>query len=274
MNIKRFITTAAATVAILTVASPAFGWGQKGHDTTAAIAERHLTPAAKAAIDSLLEGKSIVYWANWLDNASHTPQYAYTKTWHYKNIDDGIAFEDAPLLESGDIVRTLPQQIAVAMDPAASVKDKQLALKIIVHLLGDIHQPMHMGHASDRGGNNWQVKYFGRDAKLHSVWDSNLPESAHKWSYSEWVDQIDRATPGQESEILRGTPADWGKETFNICTDVYGKTPQGTNISYDYIAEWTPVIERQFLKGGLRLADVLNGIFDPAYTPRSQAVKK
>ena len=62
----------------------AFGWGQKGHDVTAFIAENHLTPTTRAAVDSLLEGRSMVYWANWLDNASHTPKYAYTKTWHYK----------------------------------------------------------------------------------------------------------------------------------------------------------------------------------------------
>ena len=256
------------------MALPSFGWGQKGHDTTAEIAERHLTESTAKAVGELLDGKSIVYWANWLDNASHTPEYAYTKTWHYKNIDEGIAFDDAPLLDTGDVVRAIPEQVKVLEDPRATREQKQLALKVLVHLLGDIHQPMHLGHASDRGANQVSVKFFDRNTNLHSVWDSSVPESGHKWSYTEWADQIDRATPEETAMILQGGPADWGKETFDICTEVYRKTPDGTKISYDYIAEWTPTVERQFLKGGLRLADLLNTIFDGDYRSARGAAAK
>lgn len=259
---------------LITTSIPVFGWGQKGHDTTAAIAERNLTQTARDAIDSLLNGRSIVYWANWLDNASHTPEYAYTKTWHYKNVDAGVEFDEAPLLDSGDIVRALDAMIGVLQKADSSQEDRQLALKIIVHLLGDIHQPMHLGHASDRGANQIEVKFFDRVTNLHSVWDSSLPEAAHKWSYTEWVDQLDRATPAMKDEILYGTPADWARETFDICSRVYDTTPAGTIISYDYIAKWTPIVETQFLKGGLRLADILNSIFDPAYSSRTRAVVK
>ena len=244
----------------------AFGWGQKGHDVTAYIAENHLTPTTYQNISDILDGKSIVYWSNWLDNASHTPEYAYSKTWHYKNIDEGIAYEEAPLLESGDVIRAIYDQVSILQNPSSTKNNKQLALKILVHVMGDLHQPMHMGHATDLGGNRWNVKYFGRDSNLHSVWDSSLPESAHKWTYSEWHDQIDRSTNEEVSIILaEGTPEKWGKETFEICKKVYDTTPEGTNISYDYISEWTPIIEDQFLKGGLRLADILNSIFDPDY---------
>lgn len=256
-------------------ASSAFGWGQKGHDTTAFIAENHLTPATKEKVEELLDGKSPVYYANWLDNASHTPEYAYSKTWHYKNIDADQKFESAPLLESGDIVRAIYSQVAVLQDPNATRDQKQLALKMIIHFLGDIHQPMHLGHASDLGGNRCIVIYFGKDTNLHSVWDSSLPESAHKWSYTEWQQQIDRTTPEQRVEILSvNTPEGWAKETYEICKDVYANTPDGTKISYDYIAEWTPVIEQQFLKGGLRLADLLNSIFDVEYQGRNAIVNK
>lgn len=252
-----------------------FAWGQKGHDTTVFIAENHLTPITAAVINDILDGKSMVYYANWLDNASHTPEYAYSKTWHYKNIDSGIEFDKAPLLETGDIVRAIPEQVAVLQNPEATKEQKQLALKMVIHFLGDIHQPMHMGHASDIGGNRWHVKYFGKDSNLHSVWDSSIPESAHKWSYTEWQQQIDRATPEEEAAILAvGNPVEWGKETYAICEKVYDGTPEDTNISYDYIAEWSPVIEQQFLKGGLRLADVLNSVFDPYYTPKNNFIKK
>lgn len=237
----------------------AFPWGQKGHDTVAYIAECNLTPEAKAAAEKLLDGKSIVYYANWLDNASHTPEYAYSKTWHYKNIDAGETFESARKNDKGDIVTALTEQMEILGDKSKSKEERALALKMVVHFLGDIHQPMHLGHASDLGGNRWEVRYFKSPKNLHSVWDSSLVESAHKWSYTEWQQQIDRATPEEKSEILSlSAPSDWAKETYEIGKEVYEKTPQDTNIEYNYIAEWTPVIEKQFLRGGLRLADILN----------------
>lgn len=252
---------------------PAFPWGQKGHDTTAFIAENHLTPITKATVEEILDGKSIVYYANWLDNASHTPEYSYSKTWHYKNIDEGVTFEEAPLLEDGDVVRAVYEQIDILKDSNTSKEDKQLALKILVHVMGDMHQPMHMGHASDLGGNRWTVKYFDRDSNLHSVWDSSVPEAAHKWTYTEWQNQIDRLKPEEITLILtNGSPEKWAEETYEICKQVYSQTPEGYKISYDYISDWTPVVEQQFLRGGIRLADLLNTIFDPYYVPANTVV--
>lgn len=271
MNYKLLISSGLLSLSALM----AYGWGQKGHDTTAFIAENHLTPITRAVIDDLLDGRSIVYYANWLDNASHTPDYAYSKTWHYKNIDADETFETAPQLDSGDIIRAIYSQCEVLQNPEASREDRQLALKIVVHLLGDIHQPMHLGHASDLGGNRHVVKYFGKDSNLHSIWDSSVPESAHKWSYTEWQQQIDRISLDKEREILQdGSPEKWGKETYMIARDIYKKTPQESNISYDYVADWTPTVEEQFLKGGLRLADILNSIFDPYYSPQNIIINR
>lgn len=88
-----------------------WAWGQKGHDVTAYIAEKHLTPTTKDTVDSLLQGKSMVYWANWLDNASHTREYAYSKTWHYKNVDKGVRYEEAPANPAGDAVTAIKAQM-------------------------------------------------------------------------------------------------------------------------------------------------------------------
>ena len=247
-------------------AIPALPWGQKGHDTVAFIAENHLTPATQAAVGELLDGKSIVYWANWLDNASHTDEYAYTKTWHYKNIDADETFESAKLNPKGDIVQAINAQYGVLSNPESTLLQKQLALKMLVHFLGDIHQPMHTGRASDRGGNNHSVTYFKSPANLHGVWDSRVLESGHKWSYTEWQNQVDRATPEMTEIILENnTPAKWAKESHEIAKEIYEQTPEDTNIEYTYIARWTPVIEQQLLKGGLRLADLLNSVFDAGY---------
>lgn len=236
-------------------------WGQKGHDVTCAIAEKHLSCKAKKRIAEILDGKSIVYWANWMDNASHTPEFRFTSTWHYKNIDAGETYAEAALNENGDVVRAIEAQIAALKGGKQSREEQAISLKFLVHLMGDLHCPMHMGHKSDLGGNRWQVQYFGRGSNLHSVWDSGLVESAHKWTYSEWVDQIDRFGKKENRKIAEGTPAQWGEQTYEVCKKVYEKTPVGSKLSYDYVSEWTEVAETQLLRAGLRLAAVLNDIF-------------
>lgn len=255
----RFVARLLAAPLFTLLSLSAYGWGQKGHDTVAYIAECHLSDEAKARAEQLLDGKSIVYYANWLDNASHTPEYAYSKTWHYKNIDADETFWNARKNPKGDVVTALDEQILILADTTKSKDERALALKIVTHLAGDIHQPMHLGHASDLGGNKWVVKYFNSPKNLHSAWDSSILEAGHKWSYTEWQQQIDRATPEEEAAILSTlSPEDWGLETFAIAKEIYETTPQNTNIEYNYIAKWTPVIETQLLRGGLRLAAILN----------------
>ena len=206
---------------------------------------------------------SPVYWANWLDNASHTPDYAYTKTWHYKNVDEGVPYDKAPLNPKGDVVTGIREQIVILSDPKSTKDQKTLAMKILVHLVGDLHQPMHMGHLSDLGGNNTKVKFFDRDTNLHAVWDGSIMNSGHAWSYTEWQNQIDRLSPQQNEAEAAGNIDDWARQTYEIAGQVYDYFPQGSKISYNQIARWTPVIERQLLRGGLRLARILNTIYDP-----------
>ena len=214
---KKVILTIVCALGFLNASA----WSQKGHDVTAYIAEKHLTPATKAAVDSILEGKSMVYWANWLDNASHQSEMAYTKTWHYKNIDANVDYDQSPLNEKGDVIRAIESQVKILSDASTTPEQAALAMKILVHCMGDMHQPMHMGHLSDLGGNKTKVKFFNRDTNLHSIWDSSLVESGHKWSYTEWQDQIDRATAEEEAQILSGTVNDWGKETYEIAGRCY-----------------------------------------------------
>ncbi len=260
---KSTLKTVIALGAAIILAIPAFGWGQKGHDTVAFIAEKHLTAAAADSVSAILDGMSPVYWANWLDNASHTPEYAYTKTWHYKNIDAGVPYEEAPVNDKGDVVTAIREQIDILRSPVSTKSQKALAMKILIHTVGDLHQPMHMGHLSDKGGNTVQVRFFDRGTNLHSVWDSSLLNSAHAWTFTEWQQQLDRLTPEQEAKATAGNVDDWGKEVYEIAGRVYDYFPSGSKISYDQIAHWTPTVEKQLLLGGLRLARILNSIYTP-----------
>ncbi|MBO4942336.1 MAG: S1/P1 nuclease [Muribaculaceae bacterium] len=247
---------------VLLSAAQAFGWSQKGHDVVAHIAETHLSKAAADSVARILNGKSPVYWANWLDNASHTSKYAYTKTWHYKNID-AATLNKGKANDKGDAVSAIREQISILSSPASTKEQKELALKILIHIVGDLHQPMHMGHLKDLGGNKIAVKFFDRKTNLHSIWDGSIMNSGHSWSYTEWADQIDRLSDEVEAKESAGNVDDWALQTYDIAKRVYNYFPKGTKVSYNHVATWTPVIEQQLLRGGLRLARILNAIYDP-----------
>jgi len=239
----------------------AFGWGQRGHDVRAYIAECNLTPEAAQQVDRALGGHSPVYYANWLDNASHTPEYAYTRTWHYANIDEGYTYATMSKEPAGDVVKAVTELVERLQSGTLSAEKETEALKMLIHLVGDMHCPMHAGHRSDLSGNRIPVTFFGRPTNMHSVWDTSLPEAAHKWSYTEWQNQLDRLSDDEATLIESGTPEEWFMESVELCRTIYGETPEGANLSYDYVERFTPIVERQFLKGGHRLAKLLNEIY-------------
>lgn len=259
--VKRITNILLFTIAIVT---DCFAWSQVGHDTTCSIAENHLSRKAKKKISKALDGKSIVYWSNWLDNASHHPEYAYASTWHYKNINADQEYKDVPPFKTGDIVTALNEQIEKLKSRKQlklSHEEEALTLKIIVHLMGDLHQPMHLGRQTDLGGNRVKVQFFRESDNLHHVWDESLVAKGHHWTYDEWTYQLDRASKAETAEIVKGDIDTWAQETYAITKQVYAATPEDTKISYDYVADWTPIVEQQFLRGGLRLAHILNEIY-------------
>ena len=254
---KRFAIVLLALCATL----ESFGWGQKGHDIVAYIAECNLTPRVYRKVVATLDGHSPVYYANWLDNASHTPEYAYTKTWHYANVDKGNTFATQPRNTKGDVVGAVEEIVEKLKSGKLSHEEENINLRMLIHLVGDMHCPMHAGRLTDRGGNNVKVKYFGKSKKLHSVWDSELVESAHRWGYTEWQREIDRANKAEKREIAVGSPTDWFVQTHATTVEVYKQTPEGASLSYDYVTRFTPIVEEQLLRGGIRLAHLLNEIY-------------
>lgn len=256
--LKRKIITLLVTTMFV---ADCFAWGQVGHDATCSIAENHLTKKAKEHISEVFDGKSIIYWSNWLDNASHHPEYSYCSTWHYKNINEGQNYDEVEPLPTGNIITALTEQIAKLKSHNLTKDEEALALKIVVHLMGDLHQPMHFGRKTDLGGNKVQVRFFDTGTNIHHVWDEDLVEKGHKWTYDEWTNQLDRLSKDEMKQLCEGTLDDWGKESYEYAKKIYATAPSGTKISYDYIAEWTPVVEQQFVRGGIRLAYILNDIY-------------
>ena len=128
------------------------------------IAEKHLSTDVRARVEAVLDNHSPVYYSNWLDNASHTHEYAYTKTWHYKNIDEGESYEAAPANPSGDVVKAITDITEMLREGGLSHEKEKTYLMMLIHLVGDLHQPMHMGHATDRGGNSHRKRVRAKAA--------------------------------------------------------------------------------------------------------------
>jgi hypothetical protein len=132
-------------------------------------------------------------------------------------------------------------------------------------MVGDMHCPMHAGRLSDRGGNGTKVKWFGQNTSLHSIWDSKMIDSARKWNYSEWVDQLDRTDKKFRNSVMRGTYEEWFKETVEGAASIYeyveSMEKDNPNLSYQFVYDFSHLLEDRLLVGGYRLAYVLNMIF-------------
>ncbi|MFI3259250.1 MAG: S1/P1 nuclease [Rikenellaceae bacterium] len=256
---KKIIYTLILTLVI--GQNSALAWGKKGHDVICHIAERNLSKKAMQRVTQLLDGRSMVYYSNWMDNASNTDEYKHTKTWHYINMADNESVATTDRLKSGDVLSAVTELEAVLRDGAANSVEQSVALKMFIHLVGDMHQPMHVSRREDLGGNRVPVLYFSESTNLHTAWDTHIVMGAHEWSYTEWGDQIDRVSTTQREEIIEGNYEDWTNETHTLAVEIYRATPSESRIYYDYMSHYTPIVEQQLLRGGLRLATILNEIY-------------
>lgn len=268
---KRYLT-AFLCISLFISSISAYAWGPTGHDVTASIAEQHLTRKARRALNKLLEGKSIIYYSSWMDNIQNSPNwkggYDKTKTWHYANVDQGHTYQTMPKLEEGDVVAALTQLTYELKHNYDNLSDsiKVDYIKMIVHMVGDLHCPMHAGRKTDRGGNGKKVKWFGQPTNLHSIWDSKIVDSSRRWSYSEWTENLDRTSRRYRKSIMKGSYEEWFAETVEGAASIYNyvenlkdETP---NLSYQFVYDFSPLLEDRLLTGGYRLACVLNYIFD------------
>lgn len=260
---KARLITAVAILATL-APSPALAWGKTGHRVVAAIADTQLSGLARANVKEILGVESLDEAATWPDDMRSDPSPFWQKTatpWHYVTLN-GIIYDHAP--PQGDALEALQRFTATLKDPNASLAEKQLALRFVVHLVGDLHQPLHAGTCCDRGGNDVKVKWFGKDTNLHAVWDTSLVEE-EQLSFTELAAKLERHISNRD---LIGwwdiNPRDWATESAQLRETVYpppakGKKP--VELSYSYVYEYTPLMERRLKQAGVRLAAYLNAIY-------------
>ena len=238
-----------------------WAWGPKGHDVVAEIASRHISKKTAARIDKILEGKTMVYYASWMDGIKGLPEYKHTYSWHFLNVDPGFTYETAPKDPRGDVYnKTLAIIDTLKAGGLTAQKEKDL-LRFLVHMVGDMHCPMHVGHASDLGGNRVKVMWFDTPSNLHSVWDSKLVESVRAWSYREWADNIDVRKKEDVDSKMSGDMTQWRDDILSRVGRCYDAVPSDASLGYPYINAFTDDVEYFLLVGGLHLAQILDEIY-------------
>lgn len=237
-------------------------YGPTGHRVIAELASRHLNPDAEAAVKELLGNEFMAEAANWPDEMRSDPDAFWRSTanpWHYINLPDGVTYEDSEKNPEGDALMALEMFTETMVDKTQPLAERRKALAFVIHIIGDLHQPLHAGRAEDWGGNKIEVVWFEQMSNLHKVWDEDLIDYK-KLSFTEWVRFLDpKISPEQAAEWQSATPTDWVRELIAMRGDIYNV---GNAIfSYDYVYRYTPVIKAQLSKGGIRLAGYLNKAF-------------
>ncbi len=235
-------------------------WGPTGHRATAKIAEKYLKRSVKRKIQKLLKGESLAQISTYADDIKSDRRYDKYYTWHFVNMPLDATYQTSEKNPKGDLITGINYCVKVLKDKKASDDDKRFFLKLLVHLIGDMHQPMHVGLKEDRGANDIKVKWHYHKSNLHRVWDEDL---INKWemSYTELASNAPCLSKNQVKDIQKGSYIDWLHDTHSITKKVYADIKGKEKLSYPYSYKWMPTVRTQLQKGGIRLAKVLNDIF-------------
>ena len=257
MKIKTLILAGASLV----LSNQALGWGQTGHRVTGNIADQYLSDAAKAQISALFPQESLAEISTYADEMRSHPSTFWKKTaspWHYVSVPVGKKYAEIGAPEEGDAYTALTAFSQTLKDNDASIEDKRLALHFIVHIIGDLHQPLHAGNGTDRGGNDVKLKFFWQDSNLHRVWDSQMIDGK-QLSYTEWSEWLSqKISPEMAAEWNEPDPLVWIEESTGLRDKLY---PESDDISYDYQFQHLPTVKSRLQQAGVRIAAYLNQVF-------------
>lgn len=253
-------------LALVVLALPftSHGWSLTGHRVVGGIAETYLTPQARKAVREILGNESMAMASNWADFVKSDSAYNYLYNWHFLDFKDSLSYNDVLHIMKTDTAANVYNKtvwIISELKKKDLAKDKkQMYLKLLIHFIGDIHQPLHHGNESDLGGNRVKVSWFNEATNLHSVWDSKMLDY-QQLSYTEYIDWINHTTSKQRAAWQKQPITDWIYESYVISRRIYRETPADSKLSYRYNYVWISTANERLLKGGVRLAGVLNEIF-------------
>jgi len=236
-------------------------WGKTGHRATGEIAENYLSKKAKKAIDKILNGQSLAFVANFGDDIKSDPKFRKYGPWHYVNLaPTEEEYNEETANPKGDLYQAILKCKAVLKDENAAKEEKQFYLKMLVHFVGDLHQPFHVGRGADKGGNDIQVRWYNKGTNIHRVWDSQMIDS-YQMSYTELAENSRKLSRAQIKAIEKGAVIDWVYESRAMADELYDSVEIGEKLGYEYMYKYLPTVLQQLQKGGIRLAKILNEIY-------------
>ncbi len=266
---------------MLVTSSSVLAWGNTGHRTVGEVATKYLEIKTQKKLYDLLKGESLARAATWPDEIKSEPEtYQHTFHWHYTTWPQEASehSESNENAESGLLLKSINEQLTVLKDVKATKEQKIFALRFLVHLIGDLHMPLHVGTGSDQGGNLCKVMFHGRPMNLHSLWDEGMIEFT-KLSYTELANFISAGKSAKDLKaITQGSVIDWARESKEIVPTVYplevsptqdpavsrsyckkeAPADEAPKLSFEYSYKFMPIIEQRLFKAGVRLAWLLN----------------
>lgn len=262
---KKIVAFNILTVLFLFLSCAAFGWGLTGHRVVAEIADQHLSKRAKKNIYKILGDESLAMAANWPDFIKSDPSYNYLGSWHYVNFKSGLTFEQLKLQLRNDTTANAYNKLVMLMDQLKNRHslDKMtqiMYVRLIIHIVGDIHQPMHTGRFEDLGGNKIKLYWFNAPTNLHRLWDEQLIDF-QQLSFTEYTKAINFSSREQQRAWQYNPLENWLYESYQISESLYKEVQSEEKLSYRYNFDHIDTLNQQLLKGGIRLAKILNDLF-------------
>jgi hypothetical protein len=261
---------ALASFAAISTATPAWAWGRIGHRVIARLAERHMTPEAKAAVAAILEpGESLANASLWADEVRN--RMRHTAPWHYVDVpldepkyDKKWSADDS---KHGCVVDRINEFRLTVRDKSKTLQERRFALRFLVHCVQDLHMPMHVGDNHDRGGNDTQIRFYDRGSNMHRLWDNDIIEHVSR-SEDFWLADLTKLdTAENRAAWVGGSVEDWATESLLAARAAYQvpgadkRIKSGQKLGDEYQAVHLPVVRRRLCQAGLRLAMVLNEAF-------------
>lgn len=239
----------------------ASAYGPTGHRVVAQLAYQHLSPEARAVVDKILGDEFLAEAATMPDEMRSSPDAFWRQEanpYHYINVPPGQTYEESEKNPAGDALTALEKYSAILKDKNATSDEKRTALWFVVHIVGDLHQPLHVGHPGDLGGNRIDVVWMEELTNLHRVWDEHLIDHRNL-SFTEWTMFLDKKIrPEMILEWQQARPIDWVHEGLAMRDDIYANS-HGI-LSWDYVYRYMPMMKNQLSKAGIRLAGYLNEV--------------
>jgi hypothetical protein len=257
----------AAILCLLATERAALAWGPLGHRVASNLAASRLTAAAANEVKAILEpGETLADASIWAD--THRRALPESGPWHYVNVPiTEPGYDDRFCPPAGCIVSKIVEFRRTLADRHRPRAERQLALRFLLHLIEDLHQPVHVGDRSDRGGNDLELQFFERGTNLHRLWDVDVIEY-RALGEAEWLADLQALLAERSSPTwTRGTPQDWASESFLAAKRAYlvpgtdVMLAPGMLLGRAYYDSALPVVRVRLAQAGARLAATLNGVF-------------